>query len=963
MCGKIFANDILLIMKLLEQNHFMKNPKPSARMLLAFLLITSNFYSVAQPSTWQPRGVGGGGSLFYPTINPANDNEFYIACDMSELFHSTDFGNTYSQVPFTKLQIGNISTYEFTNNNSVAYCIANDGNINYAVRTLDGGNTWNALPGNPLSGEDVYALKADYANPNRVVIDYYGSLYISNDYGVNFTLIKTAANSGAGITLAGIFFDGNNIYIGTNEGVLFSSNGGTSFSKLSTSGMPAAENIFSFAGAKAGSVTRFFCITADATDVYNGIFPWDYYGFAKGVYALDAGTNVWAPKMNGINIANDFVMYAGMAVNDINTVYLGGSDATTGGNSVIKTINAGSNWNKVFLTGSNQNIRTGWSGQGGDRGWGFGETCFGITVAPNNANKVLFGDFGFVHKTSDGGANWEQAYVNMNDEHPAGAATPQKKYYHSVGLENTSAWQVHWQDANNMFAGFSDINGIRSTDAGVTWSFDYTGNTVNSMYRIVKHITNNTMFAANSGIHDMYQSTRLQDNILDANDAGGRIIYSTNNGAAWQLLHQFNHPVFWLATDPNNSNRMYASVINYGGGTGQGGIWITNDLNNLGSSIWTKLSNPPRTESHPASIVVLNDGKMVCTFSGRRNSSGTFTASSGVFIYDPVANSWTDVSHTDMQYWTKDIIIDQSDPAQNTWYVCVFSGWGGAANGKGGLFKTTNRGTSWTKLTGTQFDRVTSITFNPSIPSQAYLTTETQGLWISNNMGVATPSWALVNSYPFRQPERVFFNPYNLTEVWVSSFGNGLKMGIQSGTLPVKLISFSATRKNGIAALNWSTANEERNDQFEIERSTNGINFIKAGTEAGKGNSFNQYSYIDNFYAPLVYYRIKIVGGGSTSYSNIIALKEHTDFVNDVQLLKNPVTDVIKIQAVVQDAGVIHIVLSDLTGKSYLSSGLIVNSGINQFNIPVPQICAKGIYILKVEGQSIKKNLRVMVGK
>ncbi|MEP7229976.1 MAG: hypothetical protein ABI691_06975 [Ginsengibacter sp.] len=941
----------------------MKNPKPSARMLLAFLLITSNFYSVAQPSTWQPRGVGGGGSLFYPTINPANDNEFYIACDMSELFHSTDFGNTYSQVPFTKLQIGNISTYEFTNNNSVAYCIANDGNINYAVRTLDGGNTWNALPGNPLSGEDVYALKADYANPNRVVIDYYGSLYISNDYGVNFTLIKTAANSGAGITLAGIFFDGNNIYIGTNEGVLFSSNRGTSFSKLSTSGMPAAENIFSFAGAKAGSVTRFFCITADATDVYNGIFTWDYYGFAKGVYALDAGTNVWAPKMNGINIANDFVMYAGMAVNDINTVYLGGSDATTGGNCVIKTINAGSNWNKVFLTGSNQNIRTGWSGQGGDRGWGFGETCFGITVAPNNANKVLFGDFGFVHKTSDGGANWEQAYVNMNDEHPAGAATPQKKYYHSVGLENTSAWQVHWQDANNMFAGFSDINGIRSTDAGVTWSFDYTGNTVNSMYRIVKHITNNTMFAANSGIHDMYQSTRLQDNILDANDAGGRIIYSTNNGAAWQLLHQFNHPVFWLATDPNNSNRMYASVINYGGGTGQGGIWITNDLNNLGSSIWTKLSNPPRTESHPASIVVLNDGKMVCTFSGRRNSSGTFTVSSGVFIYDPVANSWTDVSHADMQYWTKDIIIDQSDPAQNTWYVCVFSGWGGAANGKGGLFKTTNRGTSWTKLTGTQFDRVTSITFNPSIPSQAYLTTETQGLWISNNMSVATPSWALVNSYPFRQPERVFFNPYNLTEVWVSSFGNGLKMGIQSGTLPVKLISFSATRKNGIAALNWSTANEERNDQFEIERSTNGINFIKAGTEAGKGNSFNQYSYIDNFYAPLVYYRIKIVGGGGTSYSNIIALKEHTDFVKDVQLLKNPVTDVIKIQAVVQDAGVLHIMLSDLTGKSYLSSGLIVNSGINQFNIPVPQTCAKGIYILKVEGQSIKKNLRVMVGK
>jgi hypothetical protein len=90
---------------------------------------------------------------------------------------------------------------------------------------------------------------------------------------------------------------------------------------------------------------------------------------------------------------------------------------------------------------------------------------------------------------------------------------------------------------------------------------------------------------------------------------------------------------------------------------------------------------------NPASIIVLNDGKMVCTYSGRRTSGGSFTASSGVFIYDPVGNSWSDVSDAGMQYWTKDIVIDPSDPTQNTWYVCVFSGWGGAPNGLGGLYK------------------------------------------------------------------------------------------------------------------------------------------------------------------------------------------------------------------------------------------------------------------------------------
>lgn len=927
-----------------------------------FLFVCTAGWCMAQPSSWQSRGAGGGGALFYPSINPANDNEFYIACDMSELFHSTDFGATYSQVPFTQLQVGNMTSYSFTDNNNIAYCIANDGNINYAVRTTNGGAAWTALPGNPLSGEDVFALKADYANPNRLILDYYDALYISQDGGNTFSLIKNAADAGAGITIAGIFFDNTNIYIGTNEGILYSSNGGVSFTLLSTTGMPAGQTIFSFAGAKAGGVTRFFCVSANIADVYNGIFPWDYWGLAAGVYSLDVGTNAWNARMTGINITNDFVMYVGMAQNDINTVYLGGSDGTTGGNLVMKTSNAGSNWSKVFLTNNNQNIRTGWSGQGGDRGWGYGEACFGISVAPNNVNKVLFGDFGFVHKTSDGGVTWQQAYVNSADEHVAGSPTPVHQYYHSIGLENTTSWQVYWQDANNMFSAFSDINGIRSTDGGFSWGFDFTGHTANSMYRIAKHATGSTMFAATSGIHDMYQSTRLQDAILDATDAGGKIIYSTNNGAAWQLLHLFNHPVFWVATDPNNANRMYASVIHYGGGTGQGGIWVTNDLNNLSSSAWTKLTNPPRTQGHPASIVVLNDGKVVCTFSGRRTSAGAFTASSGVFIYDPSLDTWTDVSDAGMQYWTKDIVIDPSDPSQNTWYVCVFSGWGGAPNGVGGLYKTTNRGASWTKLTGTQFDRVTSVTFNPSQLNQAYLTTETQGLWISNNMNTATPAWSLVSSYPFRQPERVFFNPFNANEVWVTSFGNGLKVGIQSTVLPLTLVSFSGSRENNITQLNWTIANGDPGDKFEIGRSNDGMTFATINTVMANTDPNSSYTSTDVIASDHLYYRIRIIAAaGHSFYSHIIEFSSHP--VAGIKLLGNPVSRDIALQAIVQQAGKLQLSLADLSGKILWQKDWMTNSGTNQLNTPLPPYLDNGTYVLKVSGNNFKKSMKVMVMK
>ncbi len=743
--------------------------------LLSFLC----FAGFSQPASFSPKGIGGGGSLYFPSINPANDSEIYVSCDMSEIFHSTDFGNSYSEIPYTSLQVFSTSTYEFTNNPNIAYSNFNDGNSGFPVKTIDGGVTWNTISGYDVNTYGtVYRMVSNYAKPNQLLIGAYGDILFSNDGGSTFILVKHTDDMGAGIVFGGVFWDEDNIFIGTNEGLITSSNAGVTFSVQSTSGIPSGQVLWNFAGAKKGTTTRFSCITADVGDVYNGLMPWDYYDFAKGIFTMDNDNGTWVSKSAGLNFSNDFVMYAAMAENDITTIYLGGHDNNLSAPLVYKSSDAGTTWNKVFNTTNNENIITGWEGSGGDKAWSWSETCFGITVAPNNVNKVLFGSYSNVESTTDGGATWKQAYVNNADQHPAGMITPKQQTYTSIGLENTSCWQVFWKDQNNLIGCFSDIGGIKSTDAGVKWGFTYNGFSVNSLYRVVK-ASDGTLYGACSNIHDMYESTRLADAQLDATDANGRIVFSSDGGTNWTTLHYFGHPVFWLATDPNNAERMYASVIHFGSTQGSqlGGIYMTNNLSAGSVSTWVKLSDPPRTEGHPASIVVLNDGNMVCTFSGRRNSSGAFTNSSGVFLYNPGTDAWSDKSDAGMDYWTKDIVPDPTDTTQNIWYTAVFSGWGGAPNGLGGLYKTSDRGNSWTKLTGSQFDRVTSITFNPLKMAEAYLTTETQGLWISNNMNTSIPTWQLVDSYPFRQPERVFFNPYNQQEMWVTSFGNGLKQG------------------------------------------------------------------------------------------------------------------------------------------------------------------------------------------
>lgn len=759
-------------------------------LLLGFTLFCVLLQS--QPLSWSSRGVGGGGALFSPSIHPANNDEYYVACDLSGVYHTTDFGQHYNLVHFNELQGGHNSKVCFTTTPGLLYCVRYAHDQVEPVKSTDNGFTWNTLPGNPDQYEEVFSIWADYNQPNRVVIAYYGQIYFSNNGGNNFTLVHTALSNGSGCLIGGAFFDGNNIYLGTNDGVLVSTNGGASWSTANLTGLPANERIFSFAAAKSGNTTRFFCLTGDVGNLYVGQPGSDYWNFMRGVYSCDYGVNNWTARMGGISVGTDFPMFIDMAENDINTVYLAGSNSSSVP-IILKTTNAGNQWANTFITNNNQNINTGWSGQGGDRAWSYGECPFGFDVAANNADRVIFGDYGFVHKTSNGGQTWQQAYVQPSDQHPVNQATPPKQPYHGIGLENTSNWQVIWANATTMFAGFSDIKGVRSTDGGQTWSFNYTGLNANSTYRLAQH-PNGTIFAATSNIHDMYQSTRLADSPLDNADAEGKLLYSTDNGANWQLLHNFGHPVFWIALDPNNPNRAYASVIHYSNGAGVGGVYRTDNLLSLGASTWTLLPDPPRTQKHPASLTVLNDGKLLASYSGRRNSSGSFTNSSGVFLYTPATNAWQDLSAPGMLYWTKDVVVAPDDATQNTWYTCVFSGWGGAPNGLGGLYRTTNRGQNWTKVTGSQFDRVTSITFNPLNNKEVYLTTEQNGLWITHDITLASPVFQQVASYDFRQPERVYFNPYKTGEVWISSFGNGMKTGsiAASGTQePVLPLTFS----------------------------------------------------------------------------------------------------------------------------------------------------------------------------
>lgn len=747
------------------------------RLLLLLCVLWSVVLAVAAPpASWESRGPGGGGAMYAPTISPLQPNTLYLGCDMGPLFRSLDGGASWRTCNYRQLTGGHESAVRVTRDPKVLWALdyagIGGGDNVRPKRSVDGGASWQYLPEAAWPKDrTAYVLYADFAHPERVVVSAdYRQLWATRDGGATFTM-QASTPAPNGLHLAGCVFAGDTIYAGTNVGVYVSKDGGASFTLQAYEGIPANEFPVSLAGAAVNGETRLYCVTAKS--VWAGIGG-EEHGAATGVYTQTGGAGPWMRCTDGLQ-PGVHPWFVKMASTDVNTAYLAGG-STDGAPTVYKTTDGGAHWTSVFQTAGNRNIAVGWAGDNDDFRWSFPEYALGFDVCASDPNRALFTDLGCAHLTTDGGATWKAIYATPATPRKPGDPSPKGANYRGNGLEVTSAWQVAWLAPKTLFTCATDIKGFRSTDGGAWWSFNYAGHALNTMYRLVKHPATGRCYAATSSVHDLYMSTYLMDARIDR--GRGLVLQSADDGATWTPLKDFGHPVIWVALDPTRPTRLYAAVVH----SAEGGVYVTDELDKGAAAAWRRLPAPPRTEGHPYNIVVLNDGALVCSYAGRRVGKD-FTPSSGIFLSADGGQTWEDRGDPGMRFWTKDVVVDHADPAQNTWYAGVFHAWGTAGRaGRAGFYRTTDRGKTWTCLADNSLPpsgvfNVESCAFNPANPKECYLTTEYDGLWTTADITAAKPVFTPVPSYPFHHPMRIFFNPADPAEMWVTSFGNGLYVG------------------------------------------------------------------------------------------------------------------------------------------------------------------------------------------
>ncbi len=223
-------------------------------------------------------------------------------------------------------------------------------------------------------------------------------------------------------------------------------------------------------------------------------------------------------------------------------------------------------------------------------------------------------------------------------------------------------------------------------------------------------------------------------------------------------------------------------------------------------------------------------------------------------------------------------------------------------------------------------------------PSTSQITHYTSGQW--QDLGSptnATDDNTYSSDHKYREATNITsFSPFGAKS-------NG-------SNLPVELLYFYGEQQNENVLLEWQTATEINNSHFNVEWSTNGVDFIKIGEVQGNETTTDVQFYDFLHKSPVTgenYYRLKQVDfDGKYEYTNILTI----DFrfsTFDIKIFPNPTTDYFNIEAPNIVGEMIQIF--NIKGQAVKET----NHSSSITNIPVTDL-ARGTYFVKI-GKEVKK--------
>lgn len=236
---------------------------------------------------------------------------------------------------------------------------------------------------------------------------------------------------------------------------------------------------------------------------------------------------------------------------------------------------------------------------------------------------------------------------------------------------------------------------------------------------------------------------------------------------------------------------------------------------------------------------------------------------------------------------------------------------------------------------------------------------------VTNPLSTSVYTWATPNGNIISSPNGQSITvdtpgTYIVTQHLLTGCGAYASDTIQINALPLcdvlsaTFFDLRGNLNNNIVLLTWKVLNNQSAGYFEIQRSTDAINYTAIGLVYNESSrSSATYSYKDDLVSTgvrNVYYRIKLVNTDNTvKYSNIITLPSVKTIKESVSIYPNPAKDIFQIQVSSPANTRIKVDIYDPSGKLINTMIQSVQKGSNVITSGALTHQPQGIYLAVIQ--------------
>ncbi len=193
---------------------------------------------------------------------------------------------------------------------------------------------------------------------------------------------------------------------------------------------------------------------------------------------------------------------------------------------------------------------------------------------------------------------------------------------------------------------------------------------------------------------------------------------------------------------------------------------------------------------------------------------------------------------------------------------------------------------------------------------------------------------------------------------------NALNAPSPCGTLPVKLVSFTASLNGSVVLLNWEVADARDFSKFDVEYSHDGNSFISIGLVAFQQNKLNYRLPHNDVITPVNFYRLKLIDeNGEFTYSKILRVRKSSAEAEDMIVYPQPAKGgYTNVQLTAKTSQKVTVQLFSANGLMPIQKHLQLSGGINTFILDNLDHLPAGIYTLRMQVDGSMQSAKIMIG-